>query len=162
MSRTKTYRTIAMGTWWVDNALLDDRKFTLEDLDETALAIAGTALIWKGDTILGAIPHLRIVEGAVVAGGIAAYAIGGVRGVENYCDFMTNPSKWKKKTDESLDIIYEEVIAPKVVDPLVEYGEKKIDQGIEFSKFLAREAEKTFNEGLEWSLRGLPSIEYSI
>ena len=49
MSRTRVYRSIAMTSWWIDEALLDDRKLTLEDIDETLLTASGLALIWKGD-----------------------------------------------------------------------------------------------------------------
>ena len=157
MSRTRVYRSIAVASWWSDKALRDDGKITTEDIDETIFAAAGLALIWRGDILLAQIPGIQIVEGIIVAGGVIAYSINGVEGVLDYADFISaGPSEWKRITmEETLPIIYEEVIKPEVVDPVTEFVETKIDQGLGFGKMLYRESERRLNEGLEWAVGNL-------
>lgn len=154
MTRTRVYRSIAVGNWWLDKALGDDGKITTEDIDETLWAAAGLTLIWRGDFLLAKIPGLAIVEGIVVAGGIIAYSINGVEGVLDYADFISaGPSEWKRITmEETLPIIYEEVVEPKIVDPVTEFVETKIDQGLGFGEMLYRVSERKLNEGLEWGV----------
>jgi hypothetical protein len=140
----------------VDEALLDDRKLTTEDIDETLLAAAGLALIWRGDFLLARIPGLPIVEGIVIAGGVASYAIGGTEGVLNYVDFITDKDEWLSlgiptTLEYSLPIIYDEVIEPEIVDPIV----SKINQGVDFAEFLYNVGEKKTKEGLDWAVGNL-------
>jgi len=110
----------------------EDEKFTVEDIDETIYAVAALAFIWKGEMMLAAIPGINIVEGIVVGGAVASYAIGGMEGVENYIDFITSPKKYYERTKESLQIIYEQ----KIEDPLVAAAEwyvNKVDRGISWA-----------------------------
>lgn len=113
--RTKWYRSIAVVYAWEQHAWADDRKFTLEDIDETIWAIAGLGLIWKGDIILAAIPGLAIVEGMVIAGGVVSFAIGGVEGVEDYIDFITHPKKYWSRGTGAAGTIYKEKIKPEYI-----------------------------------------------
>ena len=104
----------------------DDGKITIEDVDETAIAAVGLAFIWKGNLILATVPGLIVVESIVVSGAVASGVIGGLEGVDTYTEFISEPSKWKSKTkEETLPIIYEEFIEPKIVDPVVGWVETK-------------------------------------
>jgi len=97
-------------------------------------------------------PPVAFTAALVVVGTEVSNLIDPEEGVQNFQDFISNPTEWKETTiEETLPTIYEHVVKPKVVDPLVSYGEKKFNQGM-----------KLIDNGLEWSLRGLPSIEYSI
>ena len=144
------YRSIAVGTWWLDEAFGDDGKLTIEDIDETLWAAAGLALIWKGDFLLAKIPGLPIVEGIVIAGGIVSFGIGGTQGVLNYTDFIAaGPKEWKRITmEETLPIIYDEVIEPELVDPI----RNTIGQGVDFAQFLYNVGEDKATQGLEWAV----------
>ena len=97
-------------------------------------------------------PPVAFTAALVVVGTEVSNIIDPDEGVQNFQKFISEPTKWKETTTkETLPIIYEHVVKPKVVDPLIAYGEKKYKQGMNM-----------INDGLEWSLRGLPSIEYSI
>jgi len=120
-TRTKWYRSLAVFYIWEQKAWADDRKFTVEDIDETLWAVAGLALIWKGDIILAAVPGINIVEGIVVAGGVASFAIGGVEGVEDYIDFLTEPTKIPERIAWTADVIYEEKIKEPLIDAATWY-----------------------------------------
>jgi len=146
--RTQMYRSIAVSSWWLDKAINDDGELTIEDLDETAVLALSLAFIWKGNAILATIPGLNIVEGAVVVGAIASYNIGGVEGVTNYVDFLTEPTKMPGRIAFTAETIYEHKIEPKV------------EEGISFGSFLYRVGERKLEEGLAWAKRGLPSIDY--
>jgi len=113
--RTNWYRSIASVWVWYELAWRDDRKFTAEDIDETLFLLAYNAWVWKGPVMLAAVPGLAIVEGVVVTGAVASYAIGGVEGVENYIDFITEPTKIPERIAFTAETIYEEVIK----EPLV-------------------------------------------
>ena len=115
MTRTQWYRSIAVVVLWQEKAWQDDRKFTVEDIDETLMAAAALGFIWKGNMLLAAVPGLNIVEGIVVAGAVASLAIGGVKGVENYIDFMTEPSKMPERISFTGKTIYKH----KIEEPLV-------------------------------------------
>lgn len=132
--RTNWYRSVA-STWaWYELAWRDDRKFTAEDIDETALWIGYNAWVWKGAVALNALgPVVPIIEGAVITGAIASYAIGGTEGVENYIDFITEPSKMPERIAFTAKTIYEE----KIEEPLVAAANwyvGVIDEGIETFK----------------------------
>jgi len=120
-TRTKWYRSLAVFYIWEQKAWADDREFTVEDIDETLWAVAGLALIWKGNIILGAVPGINIVEGIVVAGGVASFAIGGVKGVEDYIDFLTEPTKIPERIAWTADVIYEEKIKEPLIDAATWY-----------------------------------------
>jgi len=119
--RTNWYRSIASVWVWYELAWRDDRKFTAEDIDETAFLLAYNAWVWKGPAMLAAVPGVAIVEGVVVAGAVASYAIGGVEGVENYIDFITEPTKMPERIAFTADVIYEEVIKEPLVAASVAY-----------------------------------------
>jgi len=114
-SRTKWYRTLAILIAWERAAWRDDRKFTAEDIDETLWAIAGIAFVWKGEALLTAVPGIAIVEAAIITGAVASYAIDGVEGVENYIDFITEPTKIPERIAFTAETIYEH----KIEDPLI-------------------------------------------
>jgi len=152
-TRTKWYRSLAVFYAWEQKAWADDREFTAEDIDETLWAIAGLALIWKGNIILGAVPGIAIVEAVVVTGAVAAFAIGGVEGVEDYVDFITTPSKYKERTEESLETIYEHVIK----EPLVAAAEwyvGKVDQGIDY-------VNDTYDSATNWYQENVPKLFFT-
>jgi len=97
---TRWQRVTSLATiWaWKDKVYHDeDEKFTAEDIDETLYAVAYLGLIWSPQIAL-AIPAaaalgtpLAIVEGAVIAGAVASFAIGGLEGVETYVDYISDP-----------------------------------------------------------------------
>jgi len=76
-------------------------------------------LIWSPQIALAigmSSTPLNIVEGAVIAGAVASFAIGGVEGVETYVDFfdydiLTDPEK-SEAVEQAADI------ALSVVNPL--------------------------------------------
>jgi len=129
-TRTQWYRSMAIGWAWYEAAWRDDRKFTYEDIDETILAAAALAFVWKGNIVLAAVPGLAIVEGIVVTGAVVSYAIGGTEGVENYIDFITEPTKIPERIAFTAETIYEEKIKP-------EYQEKKGEVNL-FLNFMQR------------------------
>ena len=163
-SRTQWYRSIAVGVVWQEKAWQDDRKFTVEDIDETLWAIAGIALIWRGELILAAIPGINLVEGAVVVSVAASFAIGGVEGVEDYIDYITEwkdiPSKlaWSAKT------IYEHKIKEPLEEAAEWYVEKveaaaqwyvtQVDQGIDY-------VNDTVDSATNWIARNKPQIFFT-
>jgi len=153
-SKTQRYRSIAVWWIWHQKVFMDeDEKFTVEDIDETLYAVAALAWIWKGEMMLAAIPGINIVEGIVVGGAVASYAIGGMEGVENYIDFITSPTDiagvFGKGTGEKWEFtkktIYEEVIKDPVeaaaswyvekVDRGMDWAEAKVDQGLELLSY---------------------------
>jgi len=144
-TRTKWYRSLAVVWAWEQAAWADDREFTVEDIDETLLAIAALAFIWKGPMILSAVPGLNIVEGIVVTGAVVSFAIDGVEGVENYIEFITTPSKYYERTKESFETIYEHKIeAPLIaganwyvdqIDQGIDWAERKREQALELLRY---------------------------
>jgi len=129
-TRTKWYRSLAVFYIWEQKAWADDRKFTVEDIDETLWAVAGLALIWKGDIILSAVPGINVVEGIVVAGAVASFAIGGIEGVEDYIDFITEPTKIPERIAWSAEVIYEEKIKEPLISAATWYV-NAVDEAIE-------------------------------
>jgi len=146
--RTQWYRSIAVSSWWFDKAINDDGELTIEDLDETAVLALSLAFIWRGNAILGTVPGLAAVEGIAVAGAVASAAIGGVEGVTNYVDFISEPTKIPQRVAFTAETIYEHKI------------ESHVEEGISFGSFLYRVGERKLEEGLGWAKRGLPSIDY--
>lgn len=114
--RTQWYRSLAVVYLWKKKAWDDDHEFTIEDIDETIYAAAALAFIWKGNLILAAVPGVAIVEGIVVAGAVASYAIGGAEGVEDFIDFYMEPTKIPGRISFTAKTIYEH----KIEKPLVE------------------------------------------
>jgi len=135
---------------WEQKAWADDRKFTVEDIDETLWAIAGLALVWKGNVILGAVPGIAVVEAAVVTGAVASFAIGGVEGVEDYVDFITTPSKIPERIAFTAETIYEHKIKEPLVAAAVWYV-GKVDEGIDY-------ANDTYDSATNWIVRNNPFL----
>jgi len=102
---TRWQRVTSMAIiWeWKDKVYHDeDKKFTTEDLDETAYAVAYLGLIWSPQIALAigwSATPLNILEGAIVAGGVASFGIGGLEGVETYVDYI-NPARWKENLQD--------------------------------------------------------------
>jgi hypothetical protein len=71
-------------------------------------------------------------------GTVAAYRIGGAEGLEDYYEFLTEPTKWKSRTEESLGIIKEEVLEPQLED--AKHGFNWIMGGV--SNWAERQLEK--------------------
>ena len=144
-TRTQWYRSLAVIWAWEEAAWKDDRKFTVEDVDETLYAAAALGFIWKGNWLLASVPAIAIVEGIVIAGAAASFGIGGVEGVEDYVEFLGEPKKYKERTKESLKTIYEHKIEPPLVsaaewyvdkiDRGVSWTEKKVGQGVELLSY---------------------------
>lgn len=144
MSRAKWYRSLAVLYVWEQKAWADDRKFTVEDVDETILAALALGWIWKGNVVLAAIPGINVVEGIVAGGAVVSLAIGGVEGVENYVDFLTDIPKIPERVAFTAETIYEH----KIKDPLVEAAEwyvDFIDEGIRAVR-------------LGWSIQPMPQL----
>lgn len=144
--RQKLYRSSAVGWVWYNAAWRDDRKITVEDVPETAAALGAMGLIWW-DTAAMAIglsstPFVA-VEVTVVAGAVASYSIAGTEGVENYIDFITEPSKWIERggppiqkyiTEPTIEYVTEELWQRQLVDPIsgwVERRREELEEGWE-------------------------------
>jgi len=135
--RPNIYRSLA-STWaWYEMAYRDDRKFTMEDLDETALWMAYNAWVWSGPALLArAGPVVPAVEAIIVAGAVASAAIGGVEGVENYVDFISEPEKMPERWEFTKQTIYEEVIEEPLVSAAkwyVKTVDKTLDTAWQFT-----------------------------
>ena len=85
----KGLESAAVLTLWYDRAYRDDRKFTAEDIDETALAAGALASIWMAEMPITA-AIVPPVGGIVAAGGVASFAIAGEEGYYDYVDFITD------------------------------------------------------------------------
>ena len=91
--RIQTYASLAA---WSALALQDDDELTWRDTPETLVLGLQLGLIWSPQIALAigmSATPLNIVEGAVLTGAIASYAIGGVEGVETYVDYISNPQE---------------------------------------------------------------------
>jgi hypothetical protein len=99
----KLAESAALGWWWYNEAIRDDRRFTPEDIDETMGLALGMGWVWGGELLtVAAVSTTPIVavEAIVAAGAVTSYAIAGTEGVENYVDFITEPSTMVQKTAE--------------------------------------------------------------
>ena len=61
-------------------------------------------------------PAALAVAVPLAVGTGVSYAIGGEEGLRDYHEFLTEPSKWIERTQESVETIYDEVIAPQARD----------------------------------------------
>lgn len=91
--------TLVHVVYTIDRIYEDD-KLDWDDTPTIMAFIGGEALIWGGDFLdwknVGKKP-LYIIEGAILLGGIASYAIGGREGLVTYTDILTGkigPGKW--------------------------------------------------------------------
>lgn len=100
----------------------DDRKITWEDAPELALGTLSLGVLWAPEILTIAsvsTTPIVVIEAAVVVGAISSYAIGGVEGVENYIDFITEPTKIPERIVFTAETIYEH----KIEEPLVAAAE---------------------------------------
>lgn len=121
---------------------MEDGKVTFGDAPEIFGGTVGVATIWY--------PELRVASAAVIApiivpgaaavavpvavGVLASAAIAGPEGVDDFFEFITEPGEMIDRTVESIEIISEEVIEPKLAElsaglgiavQLLEKGAKK-------------------------------------
>ena len=109
----KLLESSALGWWWYNEAIRDDRRFTAEDIDETMALALGMGWIWGGEVLtVAAVSTTPIVavEAIVAAGAVGSYAIAGSEGVENYVDFITEPTKMVERTQEVTVPAIEQVV----------------------------------------------------
>jgi len=89
-------RSYAIVGAWINEAYLDDKKFTLEDIDETLIAAAWLGAIWSPQLAVAfgiSTTPLVVLEVAALTGLAASVAIGGVEGGAMYVDYISNPSE---------------------------------------------------------------------
>jgi len=123
--RIQSYATIGA---WREAAYGDDDEFTLEDIDETVYAAIMLGLIWSPQIamsvpiIASASVPLTIIEGAVLVGLGASYAIGGAEGAETYVDYITepftDPVSFFTDTEKTAALIQASDITLSLVNPL--------------------------------------------
>jgi len=114
----------SIGIIWTmyELAWRDDRELTWADAPELAVGTLSLGVLWAPEILtIAAVSGtpLVVVEVAVVAGAVTSYAIGGVEGVENYIDFITEPTKIPERLVFTAETIYEH----KIEDPLVAAAE---------------------------------------
>jgi len=129
----------SLGIIWgmYELAWRDDREITWEDAPELALGTLSLGILWAPELLtIAAVSTtpIVIIEGAVVAGAITSYAIGGVEGVENYIDFITEPTKIPERLKFTAETIYEHKIEEPLVAASAWYVET-IDEFIETWRF---------------------------
>ena len=96
----KGLESAAVLTLWYDRAYRDDRKFSIEDIDETALAAGALGWIWLAEMPVTA-ALLPPVTAVVAGGAIVSAAIAGEEGNYDYVDFVqSGPIGWVDKTLE--------------------------------------------------------------
>jgi len=85
----KGLESAAVLTLWYDRAYRDDRKFTIEDIDETALAAGALSWIWLAEMPITAavLPPVAVIG---AAGAVTSYAIGGEEGYYDYVEFVSD------------------------------------------------------------------------
>jgi hypothetical protein len=115
-------------TWDLyQKAWMDDREITWEDADEILAYTLAMGLIWGPELAIAfgvSATPLLVIEGIVVAGFVASAAIGGVKGAENYMDFITEPGKYYERTQFAVETIYEH----KIKEPLVAAANWYVDK----------------------------------
>jgi hypothetical protein len=106
-------------TWDVyQKAWMDDRDITWEDADEILAYTLAMGIIWGPELAIAfgvSATPLLVIEGIVVAGFVASAAIGGVKGAEDYMEFITEPGKYFERTEFAVETIYQH----KIKEPLV-------------------------------------------
>jgi len=96
-SRWQRIQSYAAISAWSALAYGDDDELTWGDTPETLILAMQLGLIWSPQIAL-AIPAaaalgtpLAVLEGAVIVGAVASYAIDGLEGVETYVDYISDP-----------------------------------------------------------------------
>jgi len=122
---TRWQRVTSMAAiWaWKDKVYHDaDKKFTAEDIDETAYVLLYLGAVWSPQiavmipALAGVSTPLAVVEGAFIAGGVASFAIGGLEGLETYVDFFDTDIV--TDSGKSAAVVQAADIALSVVNPL--------------------------------------------
>jgi len=116
----------SLGIIWTmyELAWRDDRAITWADAPELAVGTLSLGVLWAPEVLtIAAVSTtpLVVVEVAVVAGAVTSYAIGGVEGVENYIDFITEPTKIPERLVFTAETIYEHKIEEPLVAAAVAY-----------------------------------------
>ena len=116
----------SIGIIWTmyELAWRDDRELTWADAPELAVGTLSLGVLWAPEILtIAAVSGtpLVVVEVAVVAGAVTSYAIGGVEGVENYIDFITEPTKIPERLVFTAETIYEHKIEEPLVAAAVAY-----------------------------------------
>lgn len=129
----KALGTLAHTIYTIDKIYEDD-KLDWDDTPTIMAFIGGEIIIWGGDFLDWKKIHkkpLYIIEGAILAGGLASLAIGGRKGLVAYTDILTlkvGPKEWYQ------------TVAPQVEKVLL----RKQSQLELFGRFLWRMAERQF------------------
>lgn len=114
----------------MNEAYLDDEKFTVEDLGETAWALGYLGLVWSPQIAVGmglSTGPLVVVEVALLAGLGASVAIGGVEGGVRYIDFFDKDIVSDPEKVDSL------VLANRIVQGIMTFGVSEITRvGIDY------------------------------
>jgi len=120
--RLQSYATIAA---WHNAAILDDDKFTIGDIPETAYAAGMLGLIWSPQIALvvgSPTIALNVVEAAALTGLIASYAIGGAEGAEIYVDYISSPVSLVKEPEKRAAFIQASQYIVAGVNPMMWVG----------------------------------------
>jgi hypothetical protein len=116
----KGLESAAVLTVWYDRAIRDDRKLTLEDIDETALAAGALAWIWMAEMPVTA-AILPPVTAVVATGAVLSAVIGGEEGYYDYVDFLeSGPIGWVEKTVDVTVPAIKETVAEEVEDAKIQ------------------------------------------
>jgi len=118
--------------------LIDDEEGWRDNLEDTGaiLTFAGTLyVLWLPPVVQGAIAArvgmlfapfaipAAIVTSTIIVGGVVSYFVDPEEGLQNYKDFLSEPTKIPEKISFTAKTIYEE----KIEDPLVSAAEAYVD-----------------------------------
>jgi hypothetical protein len=137
--------------------VMEDGQVTFGDTPEIIGGTVGIATIWY--------PELRVASAAVLApylvpvaaavavpvavGTITSAAIAGPEGVEDFFEFITEPGEMIDRTVESVQIVSEEFIEPKLRD---------VTTGLEV---IAHMVETNVKKAITWLDNRLPKVRWS-
>jgi len=114
----------------MNQAYLDDERFTVEDIDETLWALGYLGLVWSPQIAIGmgiSTGPLVVVEVALLTGLGASVAIGGVEGGVKYVEFFDTDIVSDPEKVEAL------VLANRIVQGVLTFGVSEITRvGIDY------------------------------
>jgi hypothetical protein len=95
---------------------------TMEDIGIATSAAVTIVGIWypTGRVVAAGLvapyvaPFALGLTGAVIVGGVISYGIAGEQGLVDYYEFLTEPTKIPERIAESINVITEEVIQPRI------------------------------------------------
>jgi len=125
----KAGATLVHAIYTIDKIYEDD-KLDWDDAPAIGRFIGGELLMWGGDILewrnVGKKP-LYIIEAAILAGGVASYAIAGRSGLVSYTEFVTEPKHYTpsglgSSIAKSVETIYEH----KIEKPLTRLAKKYV------------------------------------